>query len=270
MERPQPGAVPARSPAPPDRSFVSGLFNWLAPRYDEALQAYSLGQDMRWKEVLVGRLRVSPGERALDLACGTGGLLDRLSRAAGSDRVVGLDASRPMLRRGQSAAGRGRRIQADAEALPFTDRQFDVVTAGYLLKYVRLGPLLAEVFRVLRPGGRFGGYDFSAPRITTPSGRAYSLYLHRLLPWLGRIRSRSDPGWRTLFDFLSAVSETSGWESRIAAVLTATGFDQVRAVPSLGGAITWVWARRPLIAAPMGLAPSRPSPASAHSPPAQD
>lgn len=221
-----------------DRDYVRGLFDWLAPRYEAALGVYSLAQDLRWKWELVRRLRPRRGETALDLACGTGLVYDRLARTLGPESVVGIDLNRAMLSRGRRRDVGRRVVRADSIHLPFRNASFDVVTAGYLLKYVPLGKLSAEVRRVLRPAGRFGGYDFSAPIAGSLTGRAYHWYLHEVLPRFGRVWGREDPRWDELLEFLARVATTSGWETRVAEEFHAAGFDRVQLVPSLGGAIT--------------------------------
>ena len=227
---------------PPDRRDVEGLFHELAPRYNRVLLAYSLGQDLRWKEVLIRRLRPKRGERALDLACGTGLILDRLSRRLGPSQVVGLDLNRSMLLASGRPRDRYRLVQGNAVRLPFASESFDIVTSGYLLKYVPLKAFFDEMARVLRPGGRLAAYDFSRPIHASVAGASYSFYLHRILPAIGR--ARSPHRWRAVFEFLPQVAESSGWELRVKEFLTRAGFAGIEVVPSLGGAVTWVWARR--------------------------
>jgi len=229
----------------PDRSRVRALFDWLAPDYNVAVLTYSLAQDLRWKSELVRRLRPRRGERGLDLACGTGLLCDRLEKRLGRDAVVGLDLNRAMLTAARPDGAGRQVVHADSVKLPFRDAVFDVVTAGYLFKYVPLDRLAAEVRRVLRPGGRFGGYDFSAPINGTVAGAAYDLYLHKVLPFLGRRLGHGDPGWMGLLEFLAQVATTSGWETRVRRDFLGAGFGRVEEIPSLGGAITWVWAWLP-------------------------
>ncbi|MFZ0891106.1 MAG: class I SAM-dependent methyltransferase [Thermoplasmata archaeon] len=227
----------------PDRRFVHNLFSSLAPRYEEALLVYSLGQDLRWKRTMIDRLPLHRGDRALDLACGTGLVLDRLRRRLGSSSVTGLDPNRTMLTQPHRTSGARRLVQANAERIPFRDATFDVVTAGYLFKYVDLNQLCREMRRVLAPGGRIGGYDFSSPRRGTAAGRLYGVYLSRVLPWLGRHRGELQVNWRQLLEFLADVAERSGWEDRILLALRSNGFVDIRKIASLGGAITWIWAR---------------------------
>ena len=232
-------------PAAPGRGQVRALFDWLADDYDVAVLAYSLAQDLRWKSELIRKLDPRRGEKALDLACGTGLLYDRLDRRLGPGAVVGLDINLRMMTRGRRNGPRRRLVRADSVRLPFREASFDIVTAGYLFKYVPLRRLSEEVRRVLRAGGRFGGYDFSAPTTHSLAGRAYGRYLHSVLPFLARLRGRGDPNWTRLMDFLASVATHSGWESRVESELRSAGFDRVEAVPSLGGAVTWVWAQLP-------------------------
>ncbi len=227
--------------SPPESDFVNGLFHWLAPRYDKALLLYTLGLDLRWKHELLVPIRPRPGERVLDLACGTGLILDRLERSVGYRGVVGLDPNRAMLLVHDRRSDGAPRVQATAEALPFRGSSFDIVTAGYLPKYVRLHRLAREVRRVLRPGGRLAMYDFSRPTPDT-AGQLYTLYLDRVLPSLGRHRGRASPMWPVLFEFLRNTAHQSGWEERIGPALRAAGFESIRIRSTVGGAITWVWA----------------------------
>jgi demethylmenaquinone methyltransferase / 2-methoxy-6-polyprenyl-1,4-benzoquinol methylase len=221
---------------------VRGLFDWLEPNYESAVLLYSFGNDLRWKSELLRRLVPRTGERALDLACGTGLIHRRLLRTLGARAVVGLDVNRAMLLHARARRPDSRLVQADSVRLPFRDASFDLVTAGYLFKYVPLDALAREIKRVLTPRGRFGGYDFSAPIRDRPVGRIYGGYLHRVLPELGRWPGRRADRWGELFDFLSRVTTESGWESRVDGAFRRSGFDTVERVPSLGGAITWVWA----------------------------
>jgi demethylmenaquinone methyltransferase / 2-methoxy-6-polyprenyl-1,4-benzoquinol methylase len=236
------GPVGAARDALPDRRFVGDLFRELAPRYDRVLLVYSLGQDLRWKEVLIRRLRPVSGERALDLACGTGLILGRLGKVLGPSALLGVDVSRAMLLASSVADRAPPVLQANAEELPLAAETFDIVTAGYLLKYVRLDRFFREVARVLRPGGRFGGYDFSRPRHGTALGLLYAAYLHRVLPRIGRRGSHTPGDWREVFEFLPRIAESSGWESRVAGALEGAGLTVSEIRPSWGGAITWVWA----------------------------
>lgn len=198
-----------------------------------------MGQDGRWREVMTGRLRVQVGETALDVAAGTGSIT-RLLQQSGAN-VVSLDQSPQML---ASAVGRGATgVLATAERLPFPDEAFDVVTFGYLLRYVEdVSAAMIELNRVLRPGGRIGMVEFGLPtgvwrppwwvytRLVLP---AAGLFAGDGWPEVGRFLGPSIEDFATRFppERLSRIWEDSG--------LIDVGFDRL----SLGGGLV-MWGRK--------------------------
>ena len=128
------------------RRYVRQLFATIADRYDLITRVLSYGQDARWKATLVSMAEVRGGERALDLACGTGDLA--FAVAARGARAVGLDITHRMLQLAQAKSTAARPITGDMTSLPFRSGAFDLVTTGYGLRNV------ATRSRVLRPGGR--------------------------------------------------------------------------------------------------------------------
>lgn len=157
----------------------------------------SLGQDPRWRRFLVSRANAIPGSWVLDVATGTGLVARELVRRR-NIRVVGLDQSGPMLRRAADAVraegltDRIALVRGRAESLPFPDAAFDGVTFTYLLRYVDdPGATLAELARVLRPGGVMAGLEFHVPE--DPYLRiGWSVYTRTVLPAVGRAVS---PAW---------------------------------------------------------------------------
>ena len=146
---------------------VRRLFATIADRYDLITRVLSYGMDGRWKAQLVARAAVVPGERALDLACGTGDLAFAL--AARGATVVGLDVTHRML---QLAVAKGRAANAtgvtwtvgDMGALPCPARAFTLVTTSYGLRNVPdIETAIDEIVRVLAPGGRLLSLDFNRP-----------------------------------------------------------------------------------------------------------
>jgi ubiquinone/menaquinone biosynthesis methyltransferase len=174
------------------QAYVRRLFATIAPRYDLITVLLSCGRDRHWKRRLAGLAAVHPGTRVLDLACGTGDIAFELT-AAGA-RVVGLDITVAMLalarRRPEAARGAAAFAAGDMMALPFPDASFDVVTTGYGLRNVPdLPGALAEIHRVLMPGGSLLSLDFNRPANPlvrgvylswlTIVGSALGLALHR-------------------------------------------------------------------------------------------
>jgi demethylmenaquinone methyltransferase / 2-methoxy-6-polyprenyl-1,4-benzoquinol methylase len=158
--------------------------------------ALSLGQDPSWRRFLVSRVNAIPGSWVLDVATGTGLVARRL--AARNLRVIGLDQSEDMLRRGaETIAGtqlaeRIRFVRGRAERLPFPDATFDAVTFTYLLRYVDdPAATVAELVRVLRPGGTMASLEFHVP--DDPWLRAgWKAYTRGVLPAVGWVVS---PAW---------------------------------------------------------------------------
>jgi demethylmenaquinone methyltransferase / 2-methoxy-6-polyprenyl-1,4-benzoquinol methylase len=171
------------------------LFEDLPARYDKLGAALSFFQDPRWRRAMVAAVGAKPEDRVLDVATGTGLVAGELVDRYGC-RVVGLDQSAPMLARAQAKlaadptlAARVELVEAEAEALPFGDAEFDHLTFTYLLRYVD-DPVatLSELARVVRPGGRIACLEFCVP-----AGIwlwPWRLYTRVGLPGLGRLASR--------------------------------------------------------------------------------
>ncbi len=169
---------------------VAGVFGSVAPKYDLMNDLMSLGLHRLWKAFAVELAGVRPGERVLDVAGGSGDLARALARRAGPAGEVWLtDINRAML-----ALGRDRLLdagavlpvaQCDAERLPFPDGRFDCVTVAFGLRNMtHKARALAEMRRVLRPGGRLLVLEFS--KVWKPLERPYDWYSFKVLPWLGR------------------------------------------------------------------------------------
>jgi demethylmenaquinone methyltransferase/2-methoxy-6-polyprenyl-1,4-benzoquinol methylase len=224
------------------------LFAPLGPTYDRWSRLLSMGQDPRWRRFLVSRVECGPGDEVLDVATGTAAVAIELVRRHGC-RVVGLDQSSEMLAsaRGRvEQAGLEERIQlveGSAEALPFPDRSFDALTFTYLLRYVEdPAATLAELARVVRPGGVVAGLEFGLPRgVWRP---LWELYVRAGLPLAGRVIS---PGWHEVGTFLGPSIRELHAQLPIAVQLElwrAAGIDDARVRElSLGGGYV-VWGRK--------------------------
>jgi demethylmenaquinone methyltransferase / 2-methoxy-6-polyprenyl-1,4-benzoquinol methylase len=170
---------------------VNSLFDAIAPRYDLINDLQSFGLHRHWKRRLVREANGRPGERALDLCCGTGDVAFALARR-GLD-TVGLDFSAPMLAvANQRLADRFpdahlKFLQGDAQQIPFPDNSFDIVTISYGLRNLADWETgLREMKRVARPGGRLLVLDFGRPDNAVWRG-IYFGYLRWFVPLLGRI-----------------------------------------------------------------------------------
>ena len=230
-------------------SHAQALFAPLGPTYDRYARILSFGQDPRWRSFLVSRVEAGPGDTVLDVASGTGAVAIELVRRHGCD-VVGIDQSAEMLAAGQrrvDAAGLGGRIrleQGRAEELPFEDESFDALTFTYLLRYVDdPAAVLAELARVVRPGGTIAMLEFHVPE-GRAARAAWEAYVRVGLPAAGRLVS---PGWGEVGRFLGP--SIRGFYERhplpeLLELWRAAGIHEPRArTLSLGGGVV-VWGRR--------------------------
>jgi demethylmenaquinone methyltransferase/2-methoxy-6-polyprenyl-1,4-benzoquinol methylase len=180
------------------------LFAPLGPTYDRYAALLSFGQDPRWRHFLVSHVEASPEQRVLDVATGTAAVAIELVHRYDCS-VVGIDQSPDMLRTGRERverAGLGDRIElveGRAEQLPFEDASFDALTFTYLLRYVDdPAATLAELARVVRPGGTIAALEFGVP--PSPLWRGlWELWVRVGLPGAGRVVS---PGWHEVGRFL--------------------------------------------------------------------
>lgn len=171
----------------PENAFAADLFDALPARYDRLAETLSFHQNRRWRRELVRHITRFQPERILDVATGTAGVAIALAHATDA-HIVGVDITESMLERGRErirAAGLDSRIRlemARAEELPFPDGSFDAVSFTYLLRYVAdPAATVAELARVLRPGGGMASLDFYVP--PNPFWRmAWRGYTRLLLP----------------------------------------------------------------------------------------
>lgn len=194
----------------PERTrHARALFAGIAPEYDRMGSVLSLGRDPSWRRFLVSRVNAIPGSWVLDVATGTGLVAREL--AARNVRVVGVDQSPAMLRRGQAAVrGDGlveriRFVLAQAQTLPFPDETFDALTFTYLLRYVDdPAATLRELARVLRPGSVMASLEFHVPQDPWVQAGWYG-YTRAALPVIGGAVSN---GWYRTGRFLGpSISE---------------------------------------------------------------
>jgi demethylmenaquinone methyltransferase/2-methoxy-6-polyprenyl-1,4-benzoquinol methylase len=178
------------------RTHARELFAPLGPQYDRVGATLSFGQDPRWRRTMVSRVP-RDGGTVLDVATGTGLVAEQL--LAQGHSVTGLDQSPDMLAVARRRFGaRVELVEASATDIPFPDASFDHLTFTYLLRYVDdPGATLAELARVVRPGGTIASLEFCVPRgVWRP---LWDLYVGIGLPAAGRVISR---GWYDVGRFL--------------------------------------------------------------------
>ena len=211
--------------------LVGAVFARVARRYDLMNDLMSLGVHRLWKESLLDWLYPRPGLRVLDLAGGTGDVAVRLlRRLEGRARVVLVDASPEMLRVGRDRAmdegwlAEIRWIAGDAQAIPCPSRSFDAVTMAFGLRNVpRIERALAEVLRVLKPGGRFLCLEFS--RLTLSALEPlYDAYSFAVLPRLGQLVAGDAASYRYLVESIRRFPD----QQTLARMFAEAGFSRVR------------------------------------------
>jgi demethylmenaquinone methyltransferase/2-methoxy-6-polyprenyl-1,4-benzoquinol methylase len=206
---------------------VRGMFDRIAPVYDAMNRVMTAGLDRSWRRLTVEAV-VQPGDRVLAACCGTGDLAVAAEREGGI--VTGLDFSPRMLERARKKSETVTWIEGDLLALPFDEGSFDAATVGFGVRNVAdLEAALAELHRVLRPGGRLAILEITQPR----GGLRpfFSLWFERIVPLLGKVL----PGGKAYTYLPASVRRFPGAEE-LAALLEQRGFEQVR-FRLLGGTI---------------------------------
>jgi demethylmenaquinone methyltransferase/2-methoxy-6-polyprenyl-1,4-benzoquinol methylase len=234
------------------KRLVHDQFTPIATTYDRADAVLSLGLHFLWKRATVRRLGLEPSDRVLDVCGGTADLAVRAARRLGpSGRAVVCDFNRPMLRTGRRKTGRTRNgtiiafVQGDAECLPFPDASFDAVSIGFGLRnLVDLDRGLREIVRVLKPGGRFSGLEFTLPRHRWERS-LYTFYSFRIMLPAARLITGTDGPFRYLAESIRVFD--GPWE--VAGRLERAGFTDLAVRPlSLG--IATIFSGRKSIEAP--------------------
>jgi demethylmenaquinone methyltransferase / 2-methoxy-6-polyprenyl-1,4-benzoquinol methylase len=184
---------------------VRNVFDSVAANYDLMNDLMSAGAHRLWKRFTLALANLRPGQRALDVAGGTGDLAAGLARQVGPRGLVVLaDINAAMLARGRDRlidaglVGSVDFVQADAERLPFADGTFDCITIGFGLRNVTdKRAALGAMQRALKPGGQLLVLEFSQPR--APGLKTlYDAYSFRVLPWLGRVVAGDAASYRYL------------------------------------------------------------------------
>ncbi len=185
---------------------VTQMFDKIAPHYDNLNRVLSLGIDIIWRKKAINILAKSQPKTILDIATGTADLAIMAAKKMQPDQIIGLDISANMLNFGREKIVKEKLEniitleQGDSENLRFESGTFDAVMAAFGVRnFENLEKGLAEMVRVLKPGGTFIVLEFSKPRIF-PLKQGFNLYFKYILPVIGKLRSKDNRAYTYLYE----------------------------------------------------------------------
>src|SRR5215213_7103205 len=212
---------------------VRAMFDRIARVYDPMNSLMTAGLDRRWRERAADLAVLGPGGRALDVASGTGDLAIELARRVGpTGTVVGSDFSEAILDRAREKSSAVTWEWANALQLPYPDDGFDAATVGFGARnFADLDRGLAEMARVVRPGGRVVVLEITTPR-RPPLSTFFSIWFDRIVPALGKFAGDSEA-----YAYLPSSVKRFPGPPALAARMHAAGLDDVRWILTAGGII---------------------------------
>ena len=222
------------------QDMVAGVFHSVAAKYDIMNDLMSFGVHRLGKRYTIDASAVRPGNKVLDLAGGTGDLTRKFSEIVGDNgQVVLADINDSMIKVGREklrnlgAVGNIEYIQANAEALPFADNTFDLVTIAFGLRNVtNKDKALESIFRVLKPGGRLLVLEFSKPQQDWLN-KAYDFYSFKILPNMGQLVAND----KESYQYLSESIRMHPDQDTLKQMMEQAGFDQVQYTNLTGGIV---------------------------------
>ena len=232
-------ALPAdNTPGTLEETQVRAMFDRIAGLYDRMNTVMTAGLHHDWRRRAADLAALAPGDRALDVATGTGDLALELSRRVSpGGEVVASDFSERMLEIARAKAARGTQAAlrfetANALALPYADDEFDAATVGFGARnFSDLDQGLREMARVVRPGGRVVVLEMTTPQ-RPPLSTFFRLWFDRAVPLLGRLAG--DP---EAYDYLPSSVRRFPGPSDLAAVMSDCGLSEIRYLLTAGGII---------------------------------
>ncbi|CAM5197683.1 bifunctional demethylmenaquinone methyltransferase/2-methoxy-6-polyprenyl-1,4-benzoquinol methylase UbiE [Alishewanella longhuensis] len=227
-------------PAEQKVAMVADVFHSVAAKYDIMNDVMSMGIHRLWKRFTIDCSGVRPGQHVLDLAGGTGDIAALFSKRVGANgKVILADINESMLNVGRDKLrdlgliNNIEFVQANAEALPFADNSFDIISIGFGLRNVTdKDAALRSMFRVLKPGGRLLVLEFSKPTHDWLS-KAYDLYSFRLLPFMGQLIANDKESYQYLAESIRMHPD----QETLKQMMVAAGFAEVSYHNMTGGIV---------------------------------
>lgn len=219
---------------------VAGMFDDVARRYDRTNTVLSMGNAMLWRVATVRAVAPEPGERILDIAAGTGTSSAALARNGA--RVIAVDFSPGMIAEGRRKHRNIEFIEADAQKLPFGDNEFDAVTISFGLRNIQEPKAaLAEMYRVLKPGGRLVICEFSKPPVAFVRA-GYWAYMKYVMPTVVDIASSNAPAYEYLAESIAAWPD----QGQLSQWIRGAGFTRVAYRNLTAGVVALHRGRKPI------------------------
>lgn len=188
---------------------VEQMFDNISGKYDLLNRILSMGIDVRWRKKVVKSVKKANPKKVLDIATGTGDLAIQIAKSTQA-QITGFDLSAGMLEVGRKKVTKEKlddrieMIQGDAENMPFEDNSFDVITVAFGVRnFENLKKGLDEIYRVLKPGGKFIILEFSQPE-SFPMKQLYAFYSKNILPKIGKQISKDESAYTYLPDSVKA------------------------------------------------------------------
>ena len=218
---------------------VEQMFDNISGNYDDLNRVISFGIDQKWRKKVVNLVSATNPKNVLDVATGTGDLAIMLSKTP-AEKIVGIDISAGMLDIGKKKIANKNLSQIiemrqeDSEALTFADNSFDAVTVAFGIRnFETLEKGLAEILRVLKPGGIFVILETSVPE-KFPFKQGYQFYSKNILPLIGKMFSKDD----VAYGYLSESAAAFPYGEALNNILSKIGFIDVQAMPQTFGVAT--------------------------------
>ncbi|MFN4122370.1 MAG: bifunctional demethylmenaquinone methyltransferase/2-methoxy-6-polyprenyl-1,4-benzoquinol methylase UbiE [Flavobacteriales bacterium] len=218
---------------------VADMFDNISPSYDKLNRSLSFGIDVLWRKKIKRILKKKRPASILDVATGTADVALELS-ALKPEKITGVDISEGMLAVGREKIKR-RNLQekivllkGDSEDLQFPDNSFDAITVAFGVRnFENLEKGLAEMQRVLKPGGTILILEFSQPKIF-PIKQLYHFYFSRFIPWWGKIISKDQSAYQYLFDSV----QTFPYGEALKKIMKSIGYKDITFEPVTFGIVT--------------------------------